>query len=345
MKVGIYGATGYGGMQLIALLKKHQDVDIVFISSNRFSGKLFSEIYPKFSGQIDMMLINEGESMEKLEFVDLIFLALPHGISMKYVEKIRAYSKKIKIIDLSGDYRIQDVKTYEKWYGFKHTSKDMIKDFIYGLPEIFRDEISSSNYVANPGCFPTSMILPLYPILKNNFSEGKIIVDSKTGVSGAGRKASESFLFTEIQDNTYAYKTGTHRHSPEVVEILRELTENKIDFLFSPHIVPSSRGIYSTIYVNLKDQVTIKDIEKAFFECYGNEYFIEIVKHIPSTKDVNRSNKVFISYYYDERSKILILYSAIDNLMKGAASQAIQNMNIMYGLDEKKAIDFDLYYI
>jgi len=345
MKVGIYGATGYGGMQLIALLKKHADVDIVFMSSKRFSGKLFSEIYPKFSGKIDGILVDEKEAMEKLEFVDLIFLALPHGISMKYVEKIRAYSKKIKIIDLSGDYRIKDVKIYESWYEFKHTSKGMIKDFVYGLPEIFRDEISLSNYVANPGCFPTSMILPLYPILKNNFLKGKIIADSKTGVSGAGRKANESFLFTEIQDNTYAYKTGSHRHSPEVVEILGQLTGNKIDLLFSPHIVPSSRGIYSTIYVSLKDQVTMEDIEKAFFECYENEYFIEIVNHIPSTKDVNRSNKVFISYYYDELSKTLILYSAIDNLMKGAASQAIQNMNIMYGIDEKKGIDFDLYYI
>ena len=345
MKIGIYGATGYSGMQLVSLLKRHPHAEIIFLSSNRFAGKKFSQIYTKFSGMIDDVLLDEESTYPLLTKVDLVFLALPHGVSMRYVKKIKNIDKDIKIIDLSGDFRLQDSDIYEHWYGFDHLIKNSIKDFAYGLPEINRDAIKNAQYVANPGCFPTSMILPLYPLVKEDVIEGKILVDSKTGVSGAGRKESQNFLFSEVQDSTYAYKTGAHRHSPEVIETIKDFTGKHINFLFSPHIVPAARGIYSTIYVNLKNGITLEDIQKTYTDYYKDEYFIELVDYIPSTKDVNRSNKNFIHFEYDNLTETLIIYSTIDNLMKGASSQAIQNMNIMYGLEETTGIDFDLFYI
>ncbi|MBN2259504.1 MAG: N-acetyl-gamma-glutamyl-phosphate reductase [Clostridiales bacterium] len=345
MNIGIYGATGYGGMQLISLLKKHPHVNLLFLTSNRYSGKKFSELYSKFAGEVDDLLIDELSSYNLIGDTDLVFLALPHGVSMHHVKKLKSLNPNLKIIDLSGDFRIQNPDIYEKWYGSDHVLKESIAEFAYGLPEINRERIINSKYVANPGCFPTSMLLALYPLIEEDMIEGKIISDSKTGVSGAGRKENQNFLFTEIQDNTYAYNTGVHRHSPEVVETLKDLTGNEIQFLFSPHIVPSSRGIFTTIYLNLKKSFTIADVDRIFHQYYDKEYFIKLIDFIPSTKDVNRSNNVFIHYRFDDNSNTLIVYSAIDNLMKGASSQAIQNMNILFGFEEQLGIDFNLYYL
>lgn len=345
MNVGIYGATGYGGMQLVSLLQGHPNVTIKFLGSNRYTGKKFSELYPKFTGIIDTILLEKNETYSLINEVDLVFLALPHGISMRYVKKLKSLKPTLKIIDFSGDFRINDPEIYEQWYGFDHLLKKEISSFIYGLPEINRELIKKSNYIANPGCFPTSMILPLYPLLKENLIEEKIIVDSKTGVSGAGRKNSQNFLFTEIQDSTFGYKTGTHRHSPEVSQILKESTGKDINLLFSPHVVPSTRGILSTIYVTLKDSSKLNLVKEAYEKYYSDEYFVQVVDFSPSTKDVNKSNRNFIHYTYDNLSDTLIIFSAIDNLMKGASSQAIQNMNIMFGWDEKLGIEFDLHYL
>ncbi|OPL09283.1 MAG: hypothetical protein AVO33_07405 [delta proteobacterium ML8_F1] len=345
MKVGVYGATGYGGMQLITLLQRHPEVSLEFISSNSHSGIPLSNLYKKLTGRLSHILIDSEEAKARLESVDLIFLALPHGVSMSYVKEIIAINPHLKIIDLSGDFRIQNLQIYEEWYGFDHILKEKVPEFVYGLPELFREKIKKAQYIANPGCFPTSMILPLYPLMDQGVLEPRVIVDAKTGVSGAGRKAKEQFLFSEVQDNTYAYNTGRHRHSPEVVEIIRETTGKTMEFLFSPHIVPSSRGIYSTIYTTLREGVTPEEINAIYQTYYGNEAFIELTPFIPSTKDVNRSNRVFIHSFHDPLSKTLILFSTIDNLMKGASSQAIQNMNLMWGFDETLGIDTDYYYL
>lgn len=345
MNIGIFGTTGYGGAQLLSLLINHPKVNIKFISSNRYTGKKFSQLYPKYTGAIDLLLKDEKECFKMINDVDLIFLALPHGTSMRYTKKIQQLNENIKIIDFSGDFRLKDVHAYEKWYGFDHILKNQVKNFVYGLPELNRNNIKNAKYIANPGCFTTCIILGLYPLVKDNLIRGKIIADAKTGVSGAGRKEQQSFLLSEMQDSTYAYKTGTHRHSPEVVHILKEFTQNDITLLFSPHIVPSVRGIFSTIYMDVKEGVTEKQINDSFTKYYANEQFIEVTSFIPSTKDVNRSNKVFISFKYDSLTKTLIVYSVIDNLMKGASSQAIQNMNIMYGFDENLGIDCNNYYL
>jgi N-acetyl-gamma-glutamyl-phosphate reductase len=345
MKIGIYGATGYGGMQLASMLVNHPEIEIEFISSNRFSGQKFSQLYSKFCGILDMELISSEESYDLLSEVELVFLALPHGVSMEYVVKLRELNPSLKIVDFSGDFRISDSSVYNAWYGFEHIAEELIPSFVYGLPEIYREEIKTAQYVANPGCFPTSMILGLYPLVKENLIEKKVISDSKTGVSGAGRKDSHKFLFTEIQDSTYGYNTGKHRHSPEVEDIIQRSTDSEIKMLFSPHIVPSSRGILSTMYMTLKEGVTEADVNAAFEKYYADEPFIELVDHAPSTKDVNRSNRVFINSQYDPLSETLVVFSTIDNLMKGASSQAIQNMNIMCGFEEKTGIGTDQFYL
>jgi len=332
-------------MQLITLLLRHPEVSLEFISSNSHSGIPLSDLYTKLTGRFSQILIDSEEAKPRLKALDLIFLALPHGVSMQYVKEILEVNPDLKIIDLSGDFRIQDIGLYEKWYGFDHVLKEKVSSFVYGLPELYRETIKKAQFIANPGCFPTAMILPLYPLMDQGVIESRVIVDAKTGVSGAGRKAKEQFLFSEVQDNTYAYNTGGHRHSPEVVEIIKDATGASMDFLFSPHIVPSSRGIYASIYTTLKEGVSPDRIREIYDNYYAGEAFVEVTSFIPSTKDVNRSNRVFIHPTYDEASRTLVIFSAIDNLMKGASSQAIQNMNLMYGFDETLGIDTDYYYL
>lgn len=345
MKIGIYGATGYGGMQLLALLVNHPETEIAFISSNSYAGKTFSSLYPKFKGILDLELITTDEADQRLDELDLVFLALPHGVSMKYAKQIIETHPELKVIDFSGDFRISDPEVYSQWYRVDHVAPELIPSFAYGLPEVNREKIKQSRYIANPGCFSTSMILGLYPLLEEHLIEKKVIADSKTGVSGAGRKDSQQFLFSEIQDSTYGYNTGRHRHSPEVADVLKRTSGEDIQLLFSPHIVPATRGILSTLYVTLKPGVTEVQVAEAFHKHYDDEPFIQLVDHAPSTKDVNRSNRVFINWQYDPLTETLVVFSAIDNLMKGASSQAIQNMNLIFGYDESTGIATDPYYL
>jgi N-acetyl-gamma-glutamyl-phosphate reductase len=340
-KIGIFGTTGYAGLQLINLLNRHQSIEIKFAASNRYANEKLSSIYRQFKGELDLTLVSTEQAFEEIHAVDLVFLALPHTISMSIAKRIITSNKDVKIIDLSGDFRFNDVQTYEKYYDTKHILKDALKKFTYGLPELYRKEIIKSQYVANPGCYPTSAILPLYPLIKEKIICSKnIIIDSKSGLSGTGRKENINFLFTESVNNVYAYNTGTHRHQPEIRDHLFDA-----DLLFSPHIVPSVRGIFSTIYCQLEENITERAIEELYEKYYEEEYFIRFSKLLPKVNQVQRTNYCDISYTLDPKNKRLILYSCIDNLMKGAASQAIQNMNLMLGFDETESINSNLFYL
>lgn len=340
-KVGIFGATGYAGIQLISLLKGHPEVEIKFATSNKYKGEKFSSIYPKFIGYFDNILIDSNSAFKELDDLDLLFLALPHTVSMNYIKDILKIKKDLKIIDLSGDFRLNNQSIYEKFYKTDHILSNYLEKFIYGLPEINREKIKNSNYVSNPGCYPTSAILPLYPLVKDGIiDKNDIIIDAKSGLSGAGRKAHVNYLFTESADNTYAYNTNQHRHQPEINEKLLDA-----NVLFNPHIVPSTRGIYSTIYCKLNENITEEEIEASFKNFYKDSFFVTVTEDIPKTKDVIRTNNCRISFRYDKINNRLVLFSAIDNLMKGASSQAIQNMNLMLGFKEELSIENNLFYI
>lgn len=340
-KIGIFGTTGYAGLQLINLLNKHQSIEIKFAASNRYANEKLSSIYRQFTGELDLTLVSTEEALAQVKSVDLVFLALPHTISMTIAKKIIMTNKEVKIIDLSGDFRFNDYQIYEKYYDTKHILRNDLKKFTYGLPELYRPKIKKSQYVANPGCYPTSAILPLYPLIKENIvSHKNIIIDSKSGLSGTGRKKNINFLFTESVNNVYAYNTGTHRHQPEIKDHLFDA-----NILFSPHIVPSVRGIFSTIYCQLEKDITADTIDLLYKKYYEDEYFIRLNKTVPKVNQVQRTNYCDISYTLDLENKRLILYSCIDNLMKGAASQAIQNMNLMLAINEKESIDNNLFYL
>jgi len=340
-KIGIFGTTGYAGLQLISLLNRHQSIEITFAASNRYANEKLSSIYRQFKGELDLTLVSTEKAYAQVSSVDLVFLALPHTISMTIAKKIMTLNKDVKIVDLSGDFRFNDYKIYEEYYDTKHILKDFLKKYTYGLPEIYREKIKKSQYVANPGCYPTSAILPLYPLVKENIiSKSHIIIDSKSGLSGTGRKENINFLFTESVNNVYAYNTGSHRHQPEIKDHLYNA-----DILFSPHIVPSVRGIFSTIYCQLEESITADIINATFKKYYEEEFFIRLDTNIPKVNQVQRTNYCDISYTIDSKNKKLILYSCIDNLMKGAASQAIQNMNLMLGINEKESIDNNLFYL
>ena len=335
IKVGIVGATGYTGSELVRLLKYHPDVSIEIITSKSHSGKRFSEIHPQFKGFADMKL----EDVSKIDDynLDLVFLALPHTVSMNFVKEKGL--DKYKIIDLSGDFRIRSVETYETWYDTKHCCPKIVKEAAYGLPELFRTEVRRSQLVANPGCYPTSAILPLAPLFKNEaIKPNEIIVDSKSGVTGAGAKAKQSTHFPDVFGNFKAYGIHSHRHTPEIESILEQYSKSRAQTFFTPHLLPIDRGILTTTYSKPAKEMDNEILHAYFDTFYRKEYFVRLVDEPPSVKNVRGSNFCDIFYSYDERTDTIITVSVIDNLVKGAAGQAIQNMNIMFNLIEKTGL-------
>lgn len=338
-KIGILGITGYAGMQLIGLLKKHPQVNIRLIGARSLENRMYSDKYKKYKGFFDKQVHSMDQFIEQVDEVDLVFLALPHTISMQYAQKIISKNKNVKIIDFSGDFRLNNVTLYEKNYNIKHCFKEYLDEFIYGLPEINRNHIKKSNYIANPGCYPTSIILPLFPLIQGKqIEKHSIIADSKSGLSGAGKKMKESLLFSEAVENIYAYNTGTHRHQAEITAHLGL----KDGLLFSPHIVPTTRGIFSTIYC--QTDKTEEELYNYLKNYYLEEPFVHILKDVPNSKDVSRTNNCFISVKKVSKKQVVI-YSTIDNLMKGASSQAVQNMNLLFGFDETLGLNKDIFYI
>jgi len=332
MKVSVIGATGYTGAELVKILLKHPQVEIETITSQSFANKRISEIYPWLNTDLVCQKFNIDKIALSSSF---IFTALPHRVSMEIVGKL--HSKGEKIIDLSADFRFTDPLIYEEWYGTPHQKRELLKKAIYGLPELYREKISKAHLVANPGCYPTSSILALAPLANNDLIKGNsIIIDAKSGVTGAGRALSLATHFPEVNENVRAYQVKGHRHTPEIEEQLSKLAKRKIIITFVPHLVPINRGILSTCYATLKQKTDTKPLLKLYQDFYKEEPFVEILPQgrFPQTKEVADSNRCRIGITVNERTGKAIIISAIDNLSKGAAAQAVQNMNIMCGFKE-----------
>lgn len=339
MKVSILGATGYAGAELLRLLYAHPNAEVVHITSESHTGEKIANIYPHLRGLYDMTL----ESMKDIERIgadsDFVFIGLPHGHAMEVGKAIA--SLPTRIIDLGADYRFTDTEVYEKWYHVKHTHVDAER--VYGLAELYREEIKKAKIIGNAGCFTTASILALAPLAKKHLIDvNTIIVDAKSGVSGAGRSAKLNNHFPELYDNFRAYNVAKHRHTPEIEQAITDLSGETTIINFTPHLVPMSRGILATAYATLKEGVKPELVDAAYEAIYGKEHFIRLLGRggYPSTKEVRGSNFCDIAWHIDDRTNRVIVLSAIDNLVKGAAGQAVQNFNIACGFDEKTGLDY-----
>ncbi len=333
-KVGIVGVSGYTGAELARLLANHDQVQLTVATSRQYAGQKLSDIYPALRKRIDLVCENIS-GKELAERADLFFTAVPHKTAMDIVPGLLKEGK--KVIDLSADYRLRDLKTYEHWYQ-SHSSPEYIKQAIYGLPEIYREQIQKTSLTANTGCFPITAILGLKPLLEEGLiAPENIIVDSKTGTSGAGRSANVATLFCEVHDGFKPYKVGgIHRHIPEMEQELSLLAGKKASITFTPHLLPISRGIMSTIYTEPVTSCNQKELQKLYEEKYGSEPFVRICPAgtVPALQHLRGSNYCDISIVTEERTGKIVILSAIDNIGKGSAGQAIQNMNLMLGFDE-----------
>lgn len=333
IRVGIAGATGYTGSELIRLLLNHPKATIVALTSEKHAGSPISRAIPSLFGLIDLPCESLNEC--DLRKCDLIFSALPHREGMQIVGGLVESGR--KVIDLSADFRLKDYLTYEKWYGVEHTQKELLGDAVYGLPEIKRDSIRDAGLVANPGCYPTGAILGLAPLLKAGWIAGAgIVIDSKSGASGAGRKAGLPLLFPECNEGIKPYNIGVHRHTPEIEQELTGVAGKEVTVTFSPHLVPTNRGILSTIYCYPKENKGIEQVRELFLQDYADEPFVRVLEkgELANTKHMQGANYCDIGVAKEERSNTLVITTAIDNLVKGASGAAIQNMNIMFGFPE-----------
>ncbi len=338
IKVGIIGATGYAGAELVRLLLQHPEAEIVWYGSKSYIGKRYSEVYRNcFEIVPDECLDDNIEELAGK--ADVVFTATPQGYCAGIVND--EVLKKTKIIDLSADFRLKDVAVYEKWYGITHKAPELLPEAVYGLCEINREAIKNTRLLANPGCYTTTSILTCYPLAKEHLIEmNTLIIDAKSGTSGAGRSAKQDNLFCEVNENIKAYGVATHRHTPEIEEQLSYASGENVILSFTPHLVPMNRGILITAYATLKKGVTDADIRAAYEKYYKNEYFVRVLDPgvCPETKWVEGSNFVDVNFKTDERTGRVIMMGASDNLVKGAAGQAVQNMNIMFGLPENTGL-------
>ena len=337
IKAGIIGATGYAGAEVLRLLLQHKEVKITGISSVSFKDSNINEVYPMFNNINEMVLKSADEVIAASE---IIFACLPHGLSEEIAAKTIEQGK--ILIDLGADFRLTDEAVYKEWYAQEFKEKNLHKEAVYGLPELFRENIKGAKIIANPGCYPTSVILAVAPLLKKGLIEIKgIIIDSKSGATGAGRGLNLTTHFTELNEGFAAYKVAQHRHTPEIEQILSIAANEEITVTFTPHLLPVNRGIISTIYADSKDFKSEKDLREIYNEFYKDELFVRIMKKgiNANLKNVKYSNYCDISVNTDKRTGKYIIISAIDNMIKGAAGQAIQNMNILCGLPEKTGLD------
>jgi len=333
MKAAIFGASGYTGQELTRILSGHPEVKLVAVTSRRFAGQAVTSVFPSLQGLMSLKYQNATPD-QICKLCDVVFLALPHGVSMEIAPEFIAAGK--KVIDLSADYRLRDLKIYETWYG-KHSSAKFIKEAVYGIPELYRAKIKKTKFIANPGCYPTSIILGLAPVLKKKLLDVcTIIADSASGVSGAGREPLTGSLFCEVDGGFKAYKVGKHRHLPEIEQELNTLAGEKFAISFTPHLLPVKRGILSTIYATLKKDISLKTLHSLYSSFYEGEKFVRICPEgvYPNISSVCGSNYCDIGLAVDPRTNRIIIMAAIDNLIKGAAGQAVQNMNIMCGFEE-----------
>ncbi len=336
--VSIAGATGYTGLELIRLLLKRPDIQIETLTSEKYAGKTIAEVFPSLAGQAEFPLTKLDDDIAKS--CDILFLALPHTVSMA---KMPAFlNGDCRVIDLSADYRLKDADSFAAWYKTPHKNPENLSRAVYGLPELHRAEIKPAKLVANPGCYPTSVILALAPVIKTDWVDPhSVIADCKSGISGAGRGASLGVHFSERNEGVSAYNIAEHRHTPEMEQELSLLAGQEISLTFSPHLMPMTRGMLSAVYINLKTEVGLEEVAALYREFYKDEPFVRMLQtgSYANTKFVAYSNYCDIGLQIDRRSNRLIITSAIDNLVKGASGQAVQNMNIMLGLDETTGLD------
>ena len=341
ISVGIVGGTGYTGVELLRLLLPHPNVQVDVLTSRTENGRRVDDMFPNLRGHTE--LCYSDLNIEQLKKCDVVFFATPHGVAMKHAAELVAANT--KVIDLAADFRLQDLEQFEKWYGLKHSCPEILKDSVYGLSELNRDKIKHANVVGNPGCYPTTVQLGLAPLFKHTESlvePESIIIDAKSGVSGAGRKASLGMIYSENADNFKAYAVGGHRHHPEIVEALENISGQKGVFnhiVFVPHLVPMIRGMLSTIYVDLTDAGTALDLQSLYEQFYANEQFVDVMpaNSSPETRSVRGANQLRIALYKPQPKKLIIL-SVQDNLVKGAAGQAVQNMNLMFDFAENAGL-------
>lgn len=345
VNVGIIGATGYVGIEMVRLLQNHPNINITSVVSQSFVGSKISDIYPNLKNVFDMEC--SSLDIDKISAdADILITALPHGVSHEVIPKFIAKGK--RVLDHSGDFRYKSVEIYEKWYGIKHSMPELLKKSVYGLPEIYREQIKDAQLVANPGCYPTCSILGIAPLIKNNLIEKQnIIIDAASGVTGAGRTTSLPFQFNECTENFKAYKVASHRHTSEIEQELSFMAEEPLMVSFTPHLAPMKRGMLSTIYANLKEEKNAAQLLDLYREHYKNDFFVRIMDEgkLPETKNVSGSNFIDIGLVVDQRLNRVIIMSAVDNLGKGAASQAVQTLNIMCGFSEETGLSMPGFYL
>ncbi|MFC1709181.1 N-acetyl-gamma-glutamyl-phosphate reductase [Candidatus Omnitrophota bacterium] len=337
IKVGIIGATGYTGEELIKILLRHPQARLTYLAAKIDKEQPIDEIFPYLKNRLDLTceILDIQRAISK---ADLFFLALPHTISFKIAPMLLSHKK--KVIDLSADYRLKSSGVYKEWYKADHKDKSNLKKAVYGLPELYRENIKESDLIANPGCYPTAAILSICPAIVSDIADPEpIIIDAKSGVTGAGRKASLSFFYSEINEGLKAYKIDSHQHMPEINQELSKLADEKIKVTFCPHLVPMDRGILETIYLKLKKKMTLTQVQKIYKRFYKTEPFVRIVdSQLYSTKSVAGTNFCDIGFKLRDDGQLLIVVSVIDNLLKGAAGQAVQNMNIICGFPETSGL-------
>jgi N-acetyl-gamma-glutamyl-phosphate reductase len=335
IKVGIVGGTGYTGVELLRLLAVHPHVELTCITSRGEAGLKVSEMFPSLRGYVDLAFTDPAQA--NLKGCDVVFFATPNGIAMQQAREL--VDAGVRVVDLAADFRIKDVRVWEKWYGMTHACPELVAQAVYGLPELNRAEIAQARLIANPGCYPTAVQLGFLPLLKAGVVEtSSLIADAKSGVSGAGRKAEIHTLFSEAGDNFKAYGVGGHRHLPEISQGLGQMSGAPVGLTFVPHLTPLIRGIHATLYARLNEEV---DLQTLFEQCYTQERFVDVLPagaH-PETRSVRGSNQCRIAVHRPQGGNTVVVLSVIDNLVKGAAGQAVQNMNIMFGVAENTGLE------
>ena len=339
LKVGIVGGTGYTGVELLRLLAVHPQVALTAITSRGEAGLAVADMFPSLRGYVDLTFTDPAQA--NLDQCDVVFFATPHGVAMSQAQAL--LDANVKVIDLAADFRLQDTAIFEKWYKMPHSCPAVLQESVYGIPELYREQIKSAKVIGNPGCYPTTVLLGLAPLLEQGLIDltAPIIADAKSGVSGAGRKAEVATLFAESSDNMKAYGVSGHRHHPEIHAQLTQLAGQPVQFIFVPHLIPMIRGMLSTIYVKLSEQAKALDLQALFEQRCQHERFVDVLPAgvFPETRSVRGSNQIRIALHKQVETGYLTLVVVQDNLVKGAAGQAIQNMNIMFNLSENTGLE------
>ena len=339
--IGIMGATGYTGLELLRILTQHPGVEVCWVGSESFPDVKLEDYCPAWRGRSNLIL--QKQEVENLEGVEVVFLGLPSGVAVDYVPSL--LQKGIRVIDLGADFRLKNVEAFQKYYRLEHRVPHLLQEAVYGIPEIYREELKTARLVANPGCYPTSVIIPLYPFLREKIVSPSIIVDSKSGVTGAGKKPTEDNQFCEVDENFKAYKVGEHRHQPEIKEQLELAAQREINLVFTPYLLPLKRGILTTIYLTLEKDVKEEELLSIWKDYWKDKPWVRIfpLHRFPELRWVVGSNFIDLGLKKVGENQLIVI-SALDNLVKGAAGQAVQNLNLMLGREEREGLPEDVLY-